>query len=293
MTSLHEGVHQISADLYHQDPCADPSLSAHIAHELLTHSPAHAKHKHPRLNPKYEPEESKRLDFGSAAHEVLLCGNMDKRVRVFDPSEYPNAKGGGVATGWTNKAIKAARDACREEGNIPVLIGEWAVIKQMVEAAKNFIEHTSLRGCFESGKAEQTLIWREDAQWCRGRPDLMIPGTIIDYKSTTNARPEYVIRALLGQMGYDMQASFYCRGANAIQYDDPDFVFLFQEVEPPFSCSLIGMEPSFLQTANVKVEAAIRIWGECMRSNRWPAYAHEIHYAEAPAWMMAEAERYA
>lgn len=290
---LLEGIHQISMEDYHADPCPEPSLSAHVAHALLSRSPAHARHIHPRLNQKYEPEESSRLDFGSCAHEVLLLPpNARRKIVEFDPSQYPNAKGGGVATGWTNKAIRTARDACRANGDIPVLSSTWATVKHMVDEAKNFIEHTSLRGCFEKGEAEQTIIWREEANWCRARPDLIAPGIMLDYKSTTNARPEYVIRQVIGQMGYDVQQGFYRRGAETHGCAPFDFVFLFQEIESPFCCSLVGLEPTFLHASSIKVEAAIGIWSECLRLNRWPAYAHDIHYAEAPAWMMAEAERF-
>jgi hypothetical protein len=293
---LREGIHQISADAYFADPCPEPSLSSHVAATLLMHSPLHAWLQHPRLNPKFHREEDSRLDFGSTAHDVLLEGGTP-RIATFDPSQYPNAKGGGVATGWTNKAIREARDAARAQGKIPVLLGDWNIVQQMVGVAKEFIAKSELAGCL-SWPAEQTIIWSEDDAWFRARPDLWTTGCMVDYKTTTDANPEYLIRRVMGQMGYDIQAAFYRRADRAESErsgrptGDANFVFLFQEIDPPFACSLIGLEPTFIDTGDLKVEAAMGIWRGCMKAGQWPAYGPQIHYAQAPAWMLADAERY-
>ena len=51
------GVYQLDALAYHADPCPVPSLSAGVAHTLLTQSPLHAKYCHPRLTAQ-PPEEN-------------------------------------------------------------------------------------------------------------------------------------------------------------------------------------------------------------------------------------------
>ena len=69
MTPLAPGLHyDVPEDVYHADRlCAVPTLSRAIAQRLLTRSPAHAWHAHPRLNPRFTPEPpSDAFEFGRA-----------------------------------------------------------------------------------------------------------------------------------------------------------------------------------------------------------------------------------
>ena len=83
----------------------------------------------------------------------------------------------------------------------------------MVRVAKNKIESSELAGIFKNGKPEQTLTWKEGNIYCRARLDFLRNDhlVILDYKTTDSADPEACVRKI-GQMGYDIQASFYKRG---------------------------------------------------------------------------------
>ena len=85
---------------YVRDPAPAPSLSASIAHLLLTRSPRHAWLAHPRLNPQWAPEEDERFDFGTIAHELLLEGHTNSAVVV----DAPN---------WRKRAASEAKRAAR------------------------------------------------------------------------------------------------------------------------------------------------------------------------------------
>ena len=72
------GMWRMSAERYHRDPTPGISLSASLAHVLLTQSAAHAAYKHPKLRPvDAEPEESRRMDLGTLAHALLLGEGRD------------------------------------------------------------------------------------------------------------------------------------------------------------------------------------------------------------------------
>src|SRR5437879_7472654 len=124
------GLYNLTSEEYQADPCPTASLSAGIVEILTRESPLHAWHAHPRLNPGYKEEVKTEFDIGQSAHALLFQG-IDN-MTVFDPAEYPNAKGGGVATGWTNKAIRTARDEARAQGRIPVLKEVSLAIRAMV-----------------------------------------------------------------------------------------------------------------------------------------------------------------
>lgn len=263
----------MDAAAYHADPCEQPSLSSHIANILLRQSPAHAWYAHPRLNPNYRPTEATKFDYGTAVHAVLLEGRRDALVVV-------------DAADWRTKAAKEAREAAYAAGKTPILLRQYDKVDVMVSRAQAFA------GAFlsEHGKPEQTVMWQEPGIWCRARPDWLQGTVILDYKTTTNAAPGYVCDRVLAQMGYDVQAAFYLRGLKATTGADHTWVWLFQETEPPFACSLVSMGPAMRTIAERKVEKAIGIWRKCITTGSWPAYEQRVHYAEPTPWQLAQSE---
>lgn len=275
---MKKGIYTISAEQYHADKMhEEPSLSNSIAKILIQQSPQHAWYAHSRLNPDYVSDDSSRFDLGSAAHAVLLENDYNKINFV-------------EADDWRTKEAKSQRDAARARGILPVLKKYELPLKEMVRVAKHKIENSELAGIFNNGKAEQTLFWQEGEIYCRARLDFLRNDqlVILDYKTTETAEPEACVRKI-GQMGYDIQASFYKRGLVACGgSENAVFVFLFQEIEPPYACCLIALSNTYIEIADEKVNRAIDMWTESMASNRWPSYSSLVHYAEPPAWVMQQ-----
>jgi hypothetical protein len=274
---IETGLHKIPAAQYHADPCPVPSLSNSIAKILIDQSPLHAWHAHSRLNPSHAAEESSRFDIGSAAHMLLLERRSDGIVIV-------------EANDWRKKEAKEARDAARANGQYPILAHHYARTNEMVAAAYAFIATTELNGIFELGLAERTLIWREGDAWCRCRPDLLSTDRriVLDYKTTENAEPEAFIRQI-GRMSYDLQAEFYIRGVRTVAEDyESTFVFLAQEVSPPYACSLVSLANAYRAIGQQKVERALELWKHCTATNKWPSYSTRIAYAEPSPWQLPE-----
>lgn len=275
---LAPGLHKMDAAAYHADPAPEPSLSSSIAHQLVARSSLHAWHAHPRLNPAYVPENNAIMDAGTVAHAILLEGGTSRIVVV-------------QADDWRKKEAKDARDQAWANGGIPVLVGKLAAINAMIEAAKRFIAQSELAGIFDAGEPELTMLWQEGPAWCRARPDWLTTDRriMLDYKSTaTNAEPNGFIRQML-LMGYDMQAAFYLRGAEALKLR-PDFIFLVQENEPPYACSLVGVSPAMLDLAARKVDYALTLWKNCRATGKWNGYPSRVCYAEPPEYAVRQWE---
>jgi hypothetical protein len=266
----------LTAAEYHADPCIRPSLSNSIAQILIDQSPAHAWLKHPRLNPSYESESESRFDIGSAAHMMMLERRIDGIVIVDAPD-------------WRTKVAKEARDAARANGQFPVLRYQFEKMEAMTIAGRQFLDTTELAGILETGSAEQTVTWDENGTFCRCRPDLLSSDKriVLDYKSTENAEPEAFIRQI-ARMSYDMQAEWYVRGIKELTGTEPAFIFLAQEISPPYACSLIALSNAYRVIGQEKVRRAVAIWNSCMASNKWPSYSNRISYAEPSPWQMIE-----
>lgn len=278
IANLEPGLHSLSADLYHSDPCPRPSLSSSIANILITQSPAHAWLAHPRLNPHFKREADSRFDLGSAAHAMLLERDESKIVRA-------------DAADWRTKAAKEARDAAAANGQYAILERQYQDVQRMVTAAQSYIATTELRGIFENGVAEQSLVWQEDGVWCRARPDLISAdrAIVLDYKTTESAAPADFARQI-GRLGYDCQSQWYTRGMAAID-ERVTFIFLVQEIEPPYACSLISLANAYKAVGDAKVHRALRLWSDCTLRNAWPGYSWRVLYAEPPVWEVAESEK--
>lgn len=270
----------LSADDYHLDPCPVPSLSSSIAKILISQSPRHAWEAHPRLNPSYKPVEDSRFDIGSIAHMMLLENRSDAITIV-------------QADDWRTKAAKEARDEARANNRIPVLARHFDKVSEMVAVAQTYIATTELAGIFSNGHAEVSMRWQEGATWCRSRLDFIseVLNVVLDYKTTENAESEAFIRQI-GRMNYDLQAEFYIRGANAQEkgYREPVFIFLAQEINAPYSCSLVSLANSYRAVGQAKVQRALALWKDCMSTNKWPAYPTHIAYAEPRPWELLQVE---
>lgn len=267
------------ANVYHSDPAPEPSMSSGIAKTLVTQSPLHAWHAHPRLNPNYIAEENGDFDRGSAAHALFLQGENIMIECAFND--------------WRTNAAKDAREEARAAGKLPLLSKHVGAVRAMVEVAKRALEDSELACSIDSFYAERTVIWNDHGIWKRARFDLehRIRDLLLDYKTVENADPFAFSRAIV-PLGYDVQAAHYSDAYMEKEgtEDAPDFLFLVQEREPPFACSLIGLEPTLMDLGKRKVERASKIWADCITTRKWPGYPRSIAWVDAPPWAMIDFE---
>lgn len=275
---LDPGVHDLPEADYHSDRfCPAPSLSNSIAKTLIRKSPRHAWFAHPKLNPRWEPENKTQFDLGRAAHSLVL-GDKERFVVV-------------EAAGWQTKAAKAERDAAYLAGKTPLLRDQYERTVEMAAACHAQLNaHEDAANAYTNGEPEQTLIWKEGEIWCRARLDWLPAGEPVfyDYKSTgTSANPDEFYRTLF-QLGYDFQAAFYRRGiTKVLGIQHPEFHFVVQENYPPYALSVIGLPPAYVDQADKRVAAALKAWSWCLEHDSWPGYPSKVCYVEAPPWIEA------
>lgn len=271
------GVYDLSEEAYHADPCPAPSLSSSIGKTVISRTPRHAWVRHPRLNPKFQPENNAKFDLGKAAHTMTL-GDKERFVLI-------------EAADWRTKAAKEARDKAYADGKVPLLQEQYEQTLEMAAAAHaQLAVHEEASTAYTDGIPEQTLVWREGEIWCRCRLD-WLPNeqeVFYDYKSTgTSANPETFTRTLF-DLGYDFQAAFYRRGIRAvIGTAEPQFHFVVQENYPPYALSVIGLAPGYIDAAEKDVLKALDTWRWCLKNDSWPGYPNRIAYVEAPPWLEA------
>ncbi len=273
MTHLEQGVHDIPAEVYHADPCPEPSLSSSVAKILNARSPRHAWMAHPQLNPDHVGENKVEYDIGTAAHGLLLEG--ESGVEVIDQVSY------------RTKAAREARDAAYAAGKTPLLPHQMVDVGAMSVAARQQLRAHDAGDPFTDGKPEQTLVWQEQGIWCRARLDWLKNTTsnlFYDYKTTTNAHPDTWQRRAF-DLSYDMQDAFYCRGIRAVLgIEKPELRFVVQEKTPPYALCVVALTPAARALGDAKIHRAMGTWRACLRDNRWPGYPADVAYVDAPPW---------
>jgi hypothetical protein len=267
-------------DMYHADPCPEPSLSASIAKVLIGQSPLHAALEHPRL-PQHIPEAkdpTRPMEIGTAAHKLLL--GKGREIVVIDFSDYKKGD------------AKEARALAYRAGKAPILAGDMELANEMRRSFDEQFRPYGFGDVFGSGPSEVAMIWRENETWCRGLIDKPHNdySMVFDYKTIVSAAPGAVQRHLL-DMGYDVQAAWYERGISVLRPELAGrikFFFLCQERDPPFSLAVVEMDGAVMEIARRKIAYALATWQRCMASGEWPSYPPKIIRAELPVWKERE-----
>lgn len=253
------------------------------------------------MNPKRDSQSSDAAqDAGTIAHSMLLEGHSDF-VQVINPNDHPAEKTGAIPEGWTNKSIRAARDAALAAGKIPVFTGTMRKCEAMVGAAREYLEsirakQPHLYAAMQpgGGESELTMVWEDEGGvLCRIRPDRCSTDwrVTVDYKTGgTTAEPDAWGRMQMVRMGYYGGAAFYRRGIRALTGVTTEYVFFVQEQEPPHLCSLVGMLPSSYDLGGMKTESALARWAECAAAGDWPGYPSDVCYPEIPAFEFSKWE---
>jgi hypothetical protein len=269
---------------YHADQNKDmPTLSSSIANILLNRSPLHAWTAHPRLNPNWQPDDDSKYDVGTVAHSMLLEGTAS--VDVCDFAD------------WRTKDAREARDASRANGRTPLLAHQFEEVLGMCNAVADQLKAFDIDPVpLTGGKPEQTMVWQDapTGAWCRARIDWLHDdlSAIDDLKTTTrSAHPEAFAKNLYSY-GCDVQAAFYLRGLKALHVDADrntyldgvDWRWIVVETSPPYGLSVVQPGPAVLELADAKVDAALKLWAECLERDIWPGYPTRVATAELPAW---------
>lgn len=269
---LAPGVHDISAERYHADPCERPSLSAGLAAKMLAATPIHAFAASSRLNPDFEPDEKTAFDIGSACHELLTGKGRGIAVIPFDD--------------YRSKAAQVERDAARADGYTPLTIPQNETVQRMVRAARVQMRAHGIGDPFEGGRNEITLIWEQDGVINRAMVDCLDERnrTAYDLKTTAGiADPNAWLRKSMDH-GPDLRAAHYLDGLKACFGGDWTYRFIPLEKDQPHCLSVAQLSPAALMMGQKKIRRAREMWGHCLKTGIWPGFSAEIQVIEPAAF---------
>lgn len=234
-----------------------------------------------------EPEATKALDFGKAAHMLLLGEDGFAERYVLRPAAYPDEKGNEKPWNANSNWCKAWLAAQAIDGKTVITETEISHIKRIAESLSR---NEAVRLGILNGRIERSLFTNRDGIWLRNRPDVIpnASGDFVDLKTAASVDDDSISKAIYNH-GYHIQAGFTrmvirdVLGADAFT----SFTFAFVEKAPPYDVRIVVLKDADIDLGERQAMLGLKILKECLKRNEWPGYdGHDQHisYVEMPAW---------
>jgi hypothetical protein len=243
---------------------------------MVMRTPAHAK----AILDRQVKFDSDAIKLGTAVHQMLL---RDDRIIVSPYDKYQSNDA---------KAWKADVEA---QGLVPIKQAMWDEALEISQSCNGQLLELGITPTpFTKGTAEHVIRWEYNGAQCKSlidwlRDDLTF---IDDLKASFDASPRAFARHIFN-MGYDIKAAFYIRAVETAYGATPTFRWVVVETKPPYPVSVHTLSPRAMYAAQVKVDAAIQLWNDCMASGVWPAYPDAVQEVDVPGWQADVADAWA
>lgn len=271
----------------------------HASHAISSSTLTHALRSNAHFwanyvgNPNRVPQpETKALRYGRAIHKFLLEQNAFVNEYRAAPKLDKRTKEGKLA--WA----ELTADAELNGFNI-ITADEADLITSMSNALRDFHivddngRSIKVADIFSNGKAEESFFWRDadTGLMLRARTDWRIGDVIIDYKTTTDARPSVFCHEI-AKRRYYMRAAMYMDGVEAVTGKRPkEFYFIAQEKTTPFCAATYRVNPDDLLYGQRQYKHALQGIKRCMDNNKWTGYSELVQTLSIPAYFYDDVQQ--
>lgn len=272
---------EITPAQYFAEPCAAPALTNSGIKLLAPAGAAPAKfaHQHPAIGQAPEEIASTAAQYrGRLVHRLSLDKGDDYAISPFDEYRSNDAKAWKADT--EARGVMPVKRAAFEEAEAMAAI----VRERIVEACEGRPYQT-----------EVVIAWQEKVElrdgtallvWCRAMLDVWCPDLLLalDVKTCADACDDAIVRQFAN--GYATQDGWYLRGLNRLTGETgrARFGFLFVESEAPFLYRPVASTEAFRHGANMEIERALSVFGQCLNADDWPGYA-DLRVLP-PSWLL-------
>jgi exodeoxyribonuclease VIII len=263
---------QFEAGVYHDMPetayHAIEAFSASGAKQLLR-SAAHyvASRAEPR-------EPTPNMQLGTAVHRLVL---------------EPDRAGDVIAAPDVDRRTKAGKEAYEafKQASAGKLVLAPEDYERAHRCADAVAKHPIAWQLFSGAETETTSLWHRDGVRCKARVDAISGTAIVDLKTTQDASPEGVAKAI-ASFGYHVQEAHYRDALEAQGMFAERFVFVFVETQAPYLVTCAQIDEHALGIGRAHVKKAFKRYQQLMLGEI-PAeemgYEPIIHRITLPAWL--------
>lgn len=234
-------------------------------------------------NPE-EERDTPSLKFGRAYHKFCL-----------EPYDFENEFFVAQKIDRRTKEGKEAYDAFLKQAEGKEVIDN-ETYDQLV-AMREALYATPYVKKLINGEHEKSFFWTDEQTdiKCKCRPDSFgsfgSGNVIVDLKTTSDAETDSFMRSAL-KFNYDVQAAHYTAGLEAIYKKEFVFVFIAQEVKPPYLVNVLQADDYFMQNGREIREQLLQTYKKCVELNEYPAYMgfkdekRFINSLSLPKWLI-------
>lgn len=222
-------------------------------------------------------EDTDAFRLGRAVHCAMLEPARFERDYTIMPDFRENGE-------YRTKASRQRRDEWIAGRNgAPVLDEDTcAQVRGMVASV---LAHPKARWLLEGGLSEVTLRWRdpETGVECRARIDHYNEelAVIADLKSCEDASADAFFGRDCPKLDYQLQDSFYERGAAALGRTS-EFAFVCCEKAYPYEVAVHQLGERTLGEAHYEISRRLERFAHCIATNNWPGLPVAITKRELP-----------
>jgi len=140
-----------------------------------------------------------------------------------------------------------------------------------------------------AGFNEASAVWIDPGTGlrCKTRIDRLtsLAGWPVDVElKTTKDASRAAFGRDINYYRYHQQGAMQLDGLNALAPHERKFVFVAVEKEPPYCVAVYELEEDALQLGRDDYQKHLRMYAECLSTNRWPGYPDGIDYVSLPPW---------
>lgn len=239
-------------------------------------------------NPKpFEKEEKASLEFGKAAHMLLLGEDGFKERYVLRPEKYPDDKGGEKP--WSGNAnwCKTWLANQKKAGRVVITETEIGHIRHIADA---LARKEPIRLGVLNGRIERSLFAKHGNIWIKARPDV-VPndsGDFVDLKTAASVDDESLSKAIYSH-GYHVQAGLLRMIVREVLGPEAfsSFTFVFVEKAPPYDVRVLQLKDEDIDLGEQLARRGLATVERCLEEGVWPGFDgfdREFGYVEMPGW---------
>lgn len=263
-----------------------------------------------------EKKEKESLLTGSAAHsEVLEMHSFDDLYyRGYEPTENCLTSDAAIRTylkskgrvGFSNKTGEVLWNAVREcdpnqhcqreqekiladanEGKELLKFNVYDDIKGM---RLQLMQYPNYSMAVTNGLCEHSIVGEMEINGVKvlvkTRPDIIFENSIINYKTTTDAKPDAIIRHSFNY-GYFAKEYFNAIAFEAMFGYFPEIKLLAQSKKKPYVCTGVRLTEEQIQIGKEQFEQAFALWQACKEAETYIDHAQgEWIEVDTPDWMI-------
>lgn len=259
----------ISLDDYHgrRDLLDGPSISKSALKHLIPAMGGSPKAFWGRwqFNPDHvEQDTSKALDFGKAAHCLLLGDEVFEERFALRPKKAPDGRE------WHHANASCIKWVADQKGKTIITLDQYERIRRIHDDAKDY---PIIKAGLLNGRIERSMLWKdpETGIWLRARPDALpnADGVYADLKTAGKFDEDFLERQIF-DAGYYLQAAItrmVCRG---LGMPFETFVLLYVLNDDVPDTAHVEIDQLDIDRGERVVRWCLKTIRHCLDTGEWP-----------------------